>query len=78
MSSRTARANWAPIDWGAFCKQALTDANRQYRRQLLSQATSEDLSAMYRELMQKRNAGDETVEDQLCDIDREFALRTAT
>lgn len=78
MNYRNARANWTPTNWGAFCKQTLVDANQDYRRQLLSQATDEDLSAMYRALMKRLNAGDQTVDNQLSDIDREFALRTAT
>jgi hypothetical protein len=74
---RTARANWRPTNWDAFCKQTVADANRDYRRQLLTQASGEELTAMYRELMKRRATGHD-VEDQLCDIDREFALRTAT
>lgn len=81
MHFRTARANWTPTDWGKFCRRALVDANTEYRRQLLRQATPEDLSAMYRDLMQRRDAKErerDAIEEQLSDIDREFALRRAT
>jgi len=73
-SYRTARANWTPTNWAAFCKQTVADANLEYRRQLLSKATDEDLDAMRRELMKQR----ESIEAQLRDLDRERVLRTAT
>ena len=82
MNYRTARANWTPTNWAAFCKQTLVDANQEYRRQLLSQATDEDLTAMYRELMKKRSTASEQdmprIENQLRDLDRERVLRTAS
>lgn len=81
MNYRTARANWTPIDWPSFCRQALNDANKQYRRELLARATAQDLSEMYSALMERRNsnANERTdIEDQLRDIDRERILRTAT
>ena len=81
MNYRTAQANWTPTDWSAFCKQALTDANKGYRRQLLSEATDDDLAAMYGDLLRRRESKDrerDDIEDQLRDIDREFALRRKT
>lgn len=81
MHYRTARATWTPIDWPAFCRKALDDANQAYRQQLLSQATDSDLADMHRELMSKRaenRAQADAIEAQLRDIDRERVLRTAT
>lgn len=76
MNYRIARANWTPTNWSAFCGQTVKDANRDYRRQLLSQASNEELRETYRALLAKRN--EPGIEDQLRDIDRERALRTAT
>ena len=53
---RDARQTWTPVDWGAFCKQALIDANKEYASQLLREATDADLDGMVERLNEKLRA----------------------
>jgi len=67
-SRRQAQANWSPIDWGNFCKQALTDANREYRAQLVREGTLDDLDVLVADLNERlrRNVSEYTeINEQL-------------